>query len=200
MHATLKKFWRLVVGLWPAAITLGVVWLAFMVVGNPLGKPATLGRIIVDTPEIYTRERLVNDRLIHEAWLLEQLKKTSEVQGSLSSRTDSRTLDLQAAEGAEQIILETGVRNTAALGLFVRSADWCPFCRQQLADANEHVARFGEHGVAIVSVSVDEVDEVAPARERDRAATAQQRALHHRCVCHVAVRAAGTDTVRIAAR
>ena len=97
MHATLKKFWRLVVGLWPAAITLGVVWLAFVVVGNPLGKPATLGRIIVDTPEIYTRERLVNDRLIHEAWLLEQLKKTSEVQGSLSSRTDSRTLDLQAA-------------------------------------------------------------------------------------------------------
>jgi peroxiredoxin len=45
--------------------------------------------------------------------------------------------------------------------LFVRSADWCPFCQRQLVDANQHVARFRELGLNVVSVSVDDVAEIA---------------------------------------
>ncbi len=44
---------------------------------------------------------------------------------------------------------------------FVRSADWCPFCQRQLVDANRHLARFRELGLGVVSVSVDEVAEIA---------------------------------------
>jgi len=45
--------------------------------------------------------------------------------------------------------------------LFVRSADWCPFCQGQLVDANRHLARFRELGINVVSVSVDDVEEIA---------------------------------------
>jgi peroxiredoxin len=45
--------------------------------------------------------------------------------------------------------------------LFVRSADWCPFCQGQLVDANRHLAQFRALGLNVVSVSVDEVEEVA---------------------------------------
>ncbi len=45
--------------------------------------------------------------------------------------------------------------------LFVRSADWCPFCKGQLVDVNRHVARFRALGLNVVSVSVDDVDEIA---------------------------------------
>jgi peroxiredoxin len=61
-----------------------------------------------------------------------------------------------AAQTLESVMGENGVAV-----LFVRSADWCPFCQQQLGDANEHLAAFGEHGVNVVSVSVDEVAEIA---------------------------------------
>jgi peroxiredoxin len=44
---------------------------------------------------------------------------------------------------------------------FVRSADWCPFCKRQLADANQRLAEFRALGVNVVSVSVDEVPLVA---------------------------------------
>ena len=41
---------------------------------------------------------------------------------------------------------------------FVRSADWCPFCRTQLADANTRLPEFQALGLNVVSVSVDEVE------------------------------------------
>lgn len=44
---------------------------------------------------------------------------------------------------------------------FVRSADWCPFCKHQLADANQRLAEFRALGINIASVSVDEVPLVA---------------------------------------
>lgn len=40
---------------------------------------------------------------------------------------------------------------------FVRSADWCPYCRAQLADINSRLAEFEALGLNVVSVSVDEV-------------------------------------------
>lgn len=40
---------------------------------------------------------------------------------------------------------------------FVRSADWCPFCKRQLADVNSRLTEFEALGLSVVSVSVDEV-------------------------------------------
>lgn len=44
---------------------------------------------------------------------------------------------------------------------FVRSADWCPFCKGQLVDVNRHFARFKALGLNVVSVSVDKVAQIA---------------------------------------
>jgi peroxiredoxin len=41
--------------------------------------------------------------------------------------------------------------------VFARSADWCPFCRAQLADLNTRLPEFAALGLAVVSISVDEV-------------------------------------------
>ena len=43
---------------------------------------------------------------------------------------------------------------------FVRSADWCPFCQRQLVDLNQRLAEFQNLGLAVVSISVDEVAEI----------------------------------------
>jgi peroxiredoxin len=40
---------------------------------------------------------------------------------------------------------------------FVRSADWCPYCRAQLADINGRLSEFTALGLNVVSISVDEV-------------------------------------------
>ncbi len=45
--------------------------------------------------------------------------------------------------------------------VFVRSADWCPFCMRQLADVNGRLRQFEALGLAVVSVSVDPVAEIA---------------------------------------
>lgn len=44
---------------------------------------------------------------------------------------------------------------------FVRSADWCPFCKGQLVDINRNLAQFKAQGLGVVSVSVDEVPLIA---------------------------------------
>lgn len=44
---------------------------------------------------------------------------------------------------------------------FVRSADWCPFCKRQLVDVNRALPRFRALGLNVVSVSVDPVEEIA---------------------------------------
>ena len=40
---------------------------------------------------------------------------------------------------------------------FVRSADWCPFCKRQLVDINNRLAEFKALGINVVSISVDEI-------------------------------------------
>lgn len=52
-------------------------------------------------------------------------------------------------------------RNGVAL-FFVRSADWCPFCKHQLADANAHLEKFKALGLNVASISVDTVVLIAP--------------------------------------
>jgi hypothetical protein len=56
-------------------VTVLVVAAAWLLDLKPFGEKTTLGRIFVDTPEIYTRERLVNDRFLQDAWLSRELER-----------------------------------------------------------------------------------------------------------------------------
>jgi hypothetical protein len=63
-----------------ALLTIGpALW---STVERQLPNSPTYGDILVDTPEVYTRERLVNDRLTQEAWLRAQLDRTTELLNS----------------------------------------------------------------------------------------------------------------------
>jgi peroxiredoxin len=44
---------------------------------------------------------------------------------------------------------------------FVRSADWCPFCKGQLVDINQHLAEFRALGLNVASISVDQIPLIA---------------------------------------
>lgn len=73
--------------------------------GPITSKPGTTyGKIYVDTPEVYTRERLVNDRFQQDAWLREKLREvpTQGLQGGIgiSSQT-STSLSLAVGETPE---------------------------------------------------------------------------------------------------
>lgn len=58
--------------------------------------------------------------------------------------------------GEHQTLSSLMAENGVAL-FFVRSADWCPICKDQLADVNERVDEFRELGINVASISVDEV-------------------------------------------
>jgi peroxiredoxin len=64
-------------------------------------------------------------------------------------------------QSAKQQTLESLMGEKGVAIFFVRSADWCPFCMGQLVDANRHFAGFQALGLSVVSVSVDEVAEIA---------------------------------------
>ena len=57
----------------------------------------TFGTITVDLPEIYSRERLVNDRFRQEAWLLERLKQADRIEFGLQGSIG--TQDVSSFEG-----------------------------------------------------------------------------------------------------
>ena len=66
------------------------------------GAGTSLGEIYIDSPEIYTRERLVNDRFREDAWLKEMLKLLSgedaALQGFISTSVgESKSVDLVSA-------------------------------------------------------------------------------------------------------
>ncbi len=42
--------------------------------------------------------------------------------------------------------------------VFARSADWCPFCKTQLADLNRQAANFHKQGVHVASLTYDSTD------------------------------------------
>lgn len=44
--------------------------------------------------------------------------------------------------------------------VFVRSAEWCPFCQKQLIDMNKNENKFNDAGYSVVSVSYDPVDKL----------------------------------------
>jgi peroxiredoxin len=69
-------------------------------------------------------------------------------------------LKLQDQSGKTQSLKALMGKKGVAV-FFVRSADWCPFCKRQLADANAHLAEFKQLGLNVVSVSHDTVDLIA---------------------------------------
>jgi peroxiredoxin len=69
-------------------------------------------------------------------------------------------LNLQNQSGKQQSLKALMGRKGAAI-FFVRSADWCPFCKKQLVDVNGRLAEFSALGLNVISVSLDEVPLIA---------------------------------------
>lgn len=61
-----------------------------------LTEPTTYGEIIVDSPEVYRRERLVNDRFRQQAWLLKQLGEADDI--SFGVQVNTRQMSKDQAE------------------------------------------------------------------------------------------------------
>ena len=81
------------------AVGVGVIAMVFLFLPlehnestvRSVGK--THGRILIDSPEVYTRERMVNDRFRQEAWLLQELERADSVprvQGVFEVESSSR--------------------------------------------------------------------------------------------------------------
>jgi peroxiredoxin len=64
-------------------------------------------------------------------------------------------------QAGQRRTLESVMGEKGVAIFFVRSADWCPFCQGQLVDANRHLRQFRALGLDLVSVSVDDVEEIA---------------------------------------
>jgi hypothetical protein len=73
--------WWTWIAVFGAAAFLGLlVFVAGLNIWPMLGiGTRTFGTIYVDSPQVYTRERLVNDRFRQEAWLVLQLNRTDEL-------------------------------------------------------------------------------------------------------------------------
>jgi peroxiredoxin len=70
-------------------------------------------------------------------------------------------LALQDQAGKGQSLKRLMGRNGVAV-FFVRSADWCPFCKAQLVEVNKRLPEFTALGLNVVSVSHDTVDKLVP--------------------------------------
>ena len=68
LFSALKTHWS------PILLTVGVALFAiYLLVDKNIFVPRTEGMIFIETPQIYTRERLVNDRFVQESWLRDVL-------------------------------------------------------------------------------------------------------------------------------
>lgn len=68
----------------------------------------------------------------------------------------SAALDLEDQTGHRRSLTDVMGRRGVTL-VFVRSADWCPFCKRQLAELNALAPEFDQLGYPLVSISVDTV-------------------------------------------
>jgi hypothetical protein len=97
---TLRRHAAVVAGLISGALlVLDALWFT-----DHLPRAKTYGDIWVESPEVYTRERLVNDRFRQEAWLLAQLPAASRIElpglpASLEMRQQDRSGQLKVAVG-----------------------------------------------------------------------------------------------------
>ncbi|MEL7447881.1 MAG: peroxiredoxin family protein [Pseudomonadota bacterium] len=65
--------------------------------------------------------------------------------GLTASTPDGRTVALG----------ELSATGNGLVVAFVRSADWCPFCKRQLIELSQRHADFAERGLTLVSISYD---------------------------------------------
>ena len=79
-----------------------------------------------------------------------------EIPGPSVGETFPHTLTAPDQHGNIQS-LDALYGSKGAAVFFVRSADWCPFCKRQLVDINNRLAEFEALGLSVISVSVDEV-------------------------------------------
>ena len=101
----------------------------------------TFGKIVVESPEVYTRERLVNDRLRHAVWLRKQMRATEDVLTKGVFRSHE-------AQWAQQATLDMSLQATN---------------RAQTPQPAKRAVPSVEEG-AVVSESADETnDDVTPA-------------------------------------
>lgn len=97
-------------------------------------------------------------------WLLAALLATPVValaaEGPMAGEMFPHDLSASDQNGKPQSLRSVmGEKGVAVF--FVRSADWCPFCKGQLVDINRNLAQFKAQGLGVVSVSVDEVPLIA---------------------------------------
>jgi peroxiredoxin len=64
--------------------------------------------------------------------------------------------------------LKSVTGKNGAVIFFVRSADWCPFCKRQLVDVNRRLADFRALGFEVASVSVDDIAPIAEFHKEQR--------------------------------
>lgn len=78
----------------------------------------------------------------------------------LADRTQAPAVALVDTAGATQTFASlAGTRGTVVA--FVRSADWCPYCKKQLIDLNAAAAPLAAAGWTLVAVSYDPVETLA---------------------------------------
>ena len=83
------------------------------------GRGTTTGEIFVDTPEVFTRERIISDRLSQHSWLQSQLDKSDDpllfnFQG-LKQQSTAQFLGILAEVSAEKTLIDPA-RGKAAFG------------------------------------------------------------------------------------
>jgi hypothetical protein len=86
---------------WPTLAVVALLVIGWLWLGDLFGERTTLGTIVVGSPAIYTRERLVNDRFLQDAWLSNQLEPESGIHDSLGIRTESRAGAVRAGPAKE---------------------------------------------------------------------------------------------------
>ncbi len=64
-------------------------------------------------------------------------------------------LTATAPDGSTVALDELSARGNGLVIAFVRSADWCPFCKRQLIELSQRHADFAERGMTLVSISYD---------------------------------------------
>ena len=84
----------------PAVVILAVLGLVAAFVF--LQPTFTTGSIYVSGPQVYTRERLVNDRYREDAWLLDELKGSTLLAFGVTTRLSSARLTRDRARACEE--------------------------------------------------------------------------------------------------
>jgi len=63
-------------------------------------------------------------------------------------------------QSSEMVNFDDLAGEKGATLVFYRSADWCPYCQQQLIELNKRADEFGQAGYPLVGISYDGVQEL----------------------------------------